>query len=145
MVQINGKWGFINTDGEYVINPQFDHARNFHEGLAKVTIGNGRGYVNRDGEIVINPIFDSAGDFGNGLGLVIDDDECGFISKDGQYIISGSEDDTVTIWRLADGEPIRTLAGHTIYVVSVAVSPDGQYIVSGSWEDNTVRLWKAQQ
>ena len=37
---------------------------------------------------------------------------------------------------------LRTLAGHTNAVYSVAFSPDGSKIVSGSF-DNTIRLWDA--
>ena len=29
-------WGFIDTTGAYVINPQFDDAENFADGLARV-------------------------------------------------------------------------------------------------------------
>jgi WD40 repeat protein len=62
------------------------------------------------------------------------------VSPDGQHIVSGSWDNTVRVWRLADGAAVRTLEGHTSIVFSVAVSPDGQHIVSGL-EDKTVRVW----
>ena len=39
VVKIGSKWGYINTDGHYVINPQFDGAASFSEGLAIVKIG----------------------------------------------------------------------------------------------------------
>ncbi len=35
-VNKDGKWGFINKEGEIVIPPQFDEAVDFSEGLARV-------------------------------------------------------------------------------------------------------------
>ena len=61
-------------------------------------------------------------------------------SPDGATLASGSDDETVRLWRVADGAPLRTLEGHTDYVRSVAFSPDGATLASGSG-DNTVRLW----
>jgi WD40 repeat protein len=44
----------------------------------------------------------------------------------------GRWDDTVRLWRVADGRLLRTLEGHTDWVWSVAFSPDGQTLASGS-------------
>jgi hypothetical protein len=35
-VQVGGKWGYINKEGNMVIKPQFDSAVPFSEGLAVV-------------------------------------------------------------------------------------------------------------
>jgi hypothetical protein len=33
-----GKWGYIDTRGHVIVNPQFDDARPFSEGMAAVLI-----------------------------------------------------------------------------------------------------------
>lgn len=36
-VSVNGKWGYVDTEGHFVIHPQFGSAGDFSEGLAVVT------------------------------------------------------------------------------------------------------------
>ena len=54
-----GKWGFIDKTGSFVINPQFDFAWSFSDGLAAVRIGDyetGKyGFIDKTGSFVINP------------------------------------------------------------------------------------------
>lgn len=52
-----GRFGFITPDGKYVINPEFDDARGFSEGLAAVKMGHW-GFIDKSGKTVINPQFD---------------------------------------------------------------------------------------
>ena len=66
---VNGRWGFVNKSGETVINPQFDRAEGFAEGLAPVRMGRW-GYVDASGKIAINPQFDKADVFSDGLAAV---------------------------------------------------------------------------
>ncbi len=63
------------------------------------------------------------------------------ISPDGQHIVSGSDDNTVKIWKMAGGALVRTLTGHTHAVYSVAASPDGQFIISAG-RDKSVKVWR---
>lgn len=73
-----GKQGYIDKTGKFVINPQFDGAGDFSEGLARVCIGGSYppccggkwGYIDRTGKILINPQFDYAEDFSEGLAVV---------------------------------------------------------------------------
>jgi hypothetical protein len=47
-------YGFVDKTGRIAINPQFDEAWDFVNGLAKVKLG-GFGYVNAAGKYVYNP------------------------------------------------------------------------------------------
>ncbi len=56
---------------------------------------------------------------------------------------TGSVDQTAKVWDAETGKEIRSLSGHTSFVVSVAFSPDGKRIVTGSF-DNTAKVWEAE-
>ena len=64
------KWGYIDKSGKVVIEPQFDSADDFSEGLAKVKKDGKRGYIDKIGKVVIEPQFDEVWDFSEGLATV---------------------------------------------------------------------------
>ncbi|MGB2698327.1 MAG: WG repeat-containing protein, partial [Candidatus Zixiibacteriota bacterium] len=66
----NGKWGYINKQGEIIIKPQFDHTDDFSEGLAAVSINYKWGYIDKTGKIVIPLQFGGASSFREGLAHV---------------------------------------------------------------------------
>ena len=82
--------------GQIAINPHFDFAGDFVEGLALVRIGSWEtgkyGYIEKTGHFVINPQFDHAEDFADGLALVRIGDyktgKWGYIDKSGKYVIN---------------------------------------------------------
>ncbi|HDS30236.1 MAG TPA: WG repeat-containing protein, partial [Firmicutes bacterium] len=73
-VMIDGKWGFIDKTGKITINPQFDRAESFSEGLARVRLGDWKtgkwGFIDKTGQFVISPQFDEASSFYEGLASV---------------------------------------------------------------------------
>ena len=56
--------------GTIVINPQFDNALLFSEGLAAASIGDKWGFIDKTGSVVINPQFEDAYPFSEGLAAV---------------------------------------------------------------------------
>jgi hypothetical protein len=73
-VQSEDKWGYIDKDGKYVINPQFNEAYLFTDGLALVQSQEGKyGYIGPDGKFLINATFKGATGFSEGLAFVTND------------------------------------------------------------------------
>jgi hypothetical protein len=67
----DGKYGFIDQTGKYVVDPAFDDAKPFAEGLAAVHVNGRWGYIGTGGESRIAKIFPIfAGDFSQGLAAV---------------------------------------------------------------------------
>lgn len=68
----------------------------------------------------------------------------------GNRLVSGSLDKTVKVWEFTPGSSVsetspsgrcvRTLQGHSDFVVSVAILPDSNWIISGS-RDRSLALW----
>jgi hypothetical protein len=94
------KFGFIDESGKLAINPNYEEARNFSEGLAAVCLGNGCyfgldkkdqphkwGYIDKTGVMVISPQFDSADEFKEGLASVSIGGKWGYIDKQGRFVI----------------------------------------------------------
>lgn len=117
VVNLNGKWGYIDKNGKEVIPIKYDSGCAFSEGLARVYLNdeycyidkNGKavtnyhnnssegkirvgiegkwGYVDRIGTEVIPIMYDFAGDFSEGLAEVKLNGKYGFIDKTGKEII----------------------------------------------------------
>jgi WD40 repeat protein len=54
-------------------------------------------------------------------------------------IISGSEDKSIKIWDISNGNCIKTLNGHSTHVMSVAIN--NNKIISGS-RGGSIKIWE---
>lgn len=79
------KWGYIDKTGNFIIQPSFHDAWDFHEGLAAVKVEWARGYIDKAGHYVIEPQFQYAGPFTDGKALVQLDGLWGYIRPDGTW------------------------------------------------------------
>ncbi|MEY8338322.1 WG repeat-containing protein [Lachnospiraceae bacterium 62-35] len=69
-VKVNGKWGFVDLDGNMVIEPQYADARPFSNGLAPVMPGSSWGYITQENQLVIEDKFLDAKSFYKGVAPV---------------------------------------------------------------------------
>jgi ankyrin repeat protein len=87
---MNGRYGFVDRSGSWVIPPRFHELGSFSEGLAKAKHSNGWGYIDKTGKWAIKPQFASAGNFSEGAAVVTNDsdgeEKAGFIDKTGRFI-----------------------------------------------------------
>jgi WD40 repeat protein len=64
------------------------------------------------------------------------------IAWSGNTILSGSGNGSLKLWNSASGAAIRSFAGHSQPVESVALDSTGALALSGS-DDGTMKLWAA--
>ena len=88
-VCIDQKWGFINTQGQMVIAPQYDDVEPFSCGLAAVCADDDViGFINTQGQMVIGNQYKFRGaTFSEGLLLFQEGDKLGYIDTSGQLVI----------------------------------------------------------
>ncbi len=65
--QIDQKWGFVDTLGEFVVKPIYDVVWPFVDGLARVGTPSGVGFIDKQGNYVIEPQLVDIRDFKEGL------------------------------------------------------------------------------
>jgi hypothetical protein len=81
------KYGFADSKGNIVIEPQFESANEFSEGLALVELGGHWVYVNETGSVAIQIATQDAQGFSEGLAPVKVRWQWGFIDKTGALVI----------------------------------------------------------
>ncbi len=101
------KYGYIDETGKMVINPMFESAEDFSEGVAGVCIGNGCyfsppsetpkeegkwGYIDKTGAMVIPPQFEYVALFHEGLAAVAVGNKWGYIDETGKFVINPQYD-----------------------------------------------------
>lgn len=82
-----GGYGYLDLQGNVVVEPRFDGASNFSEGLAAVAVGDKYGYIDKTGNMVIPPCYEEARDFHEGLAYVAVGEKRAFIDKAGNEVI----------------------------------------------------------
>ena len=89
----NGKYGYVDEKGNWVIKPKFDDACDFEDGIARVELDEKYGLIKTDGTYLFEPKFDDIEDFEDGIARVELDEKYGLIKTDGTYLVEPKFDD----------------------------------------------------
>lgn len=149
-VSIEDKWGYIDSAGVVRIQPQFDSAFPFSEGLARVAlVDNGatkQGYIDTSGAIVIRPRFGYAEDFSDGMAVVGEAAHegkprvCGYISTSGNLAIPMQHAYAV---RFREGlAVVRTEDGSSLFVDKTGATALGPYDFAMSFSEGLAYVKK---
>jgi hypothetical protein len=93
-VELDGKFGFIDTVGQTIIPLKYDYCRKFSDGLALVKLGEKYGFIDKSGQVAIPIIYNYAYTFFEGLADARMNKKLGYINKDGRIVIPFVYDET---------------------------------------------------
>ncbi|MGN0316841.1 MAG: WG repeat-containing protein [Lachnospira sp.] len=66
----SGKWGFVDIDGKWIINPEYDNAKSFSNGFAAVCMSDSWMIINKSNQIIAKGNFSDIG-YVNSDGFVL--------------------------------------------------------------------------
>lgn len=97
----NGKFGFVDENGNEIIPPKYEWVGQFNEGVVRVFNSGKAGYIEKQGKVIIPEKYDDAWEFSEGVAKVmltktIDEKlvaKYGYVNKEGAEIIAAEYDD----------------------------------------------------
>lgn len=87
IIEIEGKYGYIDKDKNLVIKAMYDDAYPFCNGDAPVKMNGKWGLIDKKGKYIIDPEYDDIESFHEGLALVELHGKSGYINRQGEIVI----------------------------------------------------------
>ncbi len=104
-----GKWGFIDEQGNFVIEPKYDEIAKVRNGRAIVKMNEKYGYINLEENIMIEPIYDNLIflDYDGAAGFILNNrvgliDKHGNIAIEAQYLSIGEFKNGIAMYTSLD-------------------------------------------
>lgn len=86
-VRDNQGWGFVNRQGEWVVEPKYDAVEVLVGGRARINYGGLWGYLDETGQVVVEPTFDLARRYSEGMAAVQIGGSWGYLDMSGEVVI----------------------------------------------------------
>ncbi len=88
-VRVEESWGYMDSDGEVVIDPIYEEANHFSDGLGRVLLDGTIRFVDASGTEVLNTGMRAVGDFSEGLAPFsrAGEDAWGYLDREGEVAI----------------------------------------------------------
>ena len=92
LVRKDSLWGYVSADGKQLIEPRFQWADTFKEGMALVKCAEGYQYIKHNGRMLGRQKFPHAYPFSQGLAAVEVNGKWGYINQQGKFVIDAQFD-----------------------------------------------------
>ena len=82
-----GRYGYVNSNGKFVLEPQYEEALPFSDFLAPVKKDGKWGFINGEGKFIIEPRYEDAFLFSDQAAAVKEGGQWGFINRSGKFLV----------------------------------------------------------
>ena len=86
VVQLNGKYNYINANNQLISDTWFDYCGYFRKGFACVELYGKYNLINTNGQLLSDTWFDGCNNFNNGFAIIVLNNKCNFINTNGQLL-----------------------------------------------------------
>ena len=147
LVVKNGRFGYIDRNGRVAIQPRYEWAFPFSEGLAQVLIGGKKNkkftaYIDKTGRLAIRPIDGSGSKFSNGIARVLFGASYLYIDRRGRWASHASYQDAEDCTEGLCAVKMETRAANRWGYISTsgAVIVNGQYDWAEPFHEGIARV-----
>ncbi len=136
----SGKWGYIDETGRVLIEPRFEDASLFSEGLAYAALNGKYGYISKSGKTVIPFELDEAETFHEQTAVAVKDDRWGLINRYNEVLVPFEYDEisppseNICVVTLNDRSAYLALTGKRLtgFDFDIAGDFDNGFAIAGS-------------
>jgi hypothetical protein len=82
-------WGYIDREGEFAVEPQYQEAREFSEGVAAVGTTDHRGLIDKGGNVVLQPYYAAVQQMSEGIVAVKRENRWSYLDREGKEVFPG--------------------------------------------------------
>lgn len=96
-VKIDGKWGFVDINGNLRVANRYDDIGPYHEGMAPIKLRGKWGFIDKLELLKVQPLYDTVCPFREGLSRVKYKGQYGMVDKHGKKILDYEYDDILAL------------------------------------------------